>query len=134
MSELGATGVHDEVASRRDAQDDLVIAGLAGGLSYDQAGSLAHVSGRTVARRMQDPVFARRVADRRGEQVVALAGVVTSLSSEAVAAIRSCLEDDSPRVRMAAGKLILDLVIRFRHGYDLEASIAEIRGHLGLDS
>jgi len=78
---------NSEGTSRREAQDELIVEALAAGRSYGEAGELAGCSGRTVARRMGDAEFARRVADRRGERVVSVAGQLTSLGSEAVAAL-----------------------------------------------
>ena len=49
----------DEGSNRRAAQDERIVAALAEGLTYAQAGALAKVSDRTVARRMSVPGFAR---------------------------------------------------------------------------
>lgn len=124
--------VHDESADRRQAKDELLIAALAAGSSYEEAGAVAGVSARTVSRRMSDVGFARRVADRRGEQVVAIAGRISSLTSEAVDAVRECLSDPSARTRLAAARLLLDWAWKFRRGEDLALAVAEIRQHLGL--
>jgi len=126
-------GDHDEAASRRATQDEKIIAALASGLNYTLAGVAANVSDRTVARRMSEPGFARRVAARRDEVVVSAVGQLTSLVDEAVDGIRSGLVDESARTRMAAGKLILELVLRFRQTFDLELQVAEIRAHLGME-
>ncbi len=123
----------DELVDRRAGQDELIVAALAAGRSYTEAGEIAGVSSRTVARRMSDPAFARLVADQRGEVVVSMTGQLTSLAAEAVDAIRSGLADESARTRIAAGKLILELAHKFRHGSDLEIEVAEIRAHLGLE-
>ena len=123
---------HDEATSRRAAQDEILIAGLASGLSYEEAGKAAGCVGRTVARRMEDAEFARRVASRRGEHVLAVAGQLTALSAEAVEVIRGCMQDGSARTRLAAAKTLLELAVKFRNSHDLEVEIAEIRQHLGL--
>lgn len=122
----------EEPMSGREAQDEILVDALATGVSYEAAAELAGCSGRTVARRMADPEFARRVSKRRGERVVATAGQLTSLSSEAVETIRGCLDDESPRVRLAAAKALLDLGAKYRNTHDLEVEIAEIREHVGL--
>lgn len=124
---------HDESVSRRAGQDELIVAALAAGHSYAEAGQLAGCSARTIARRMSNPGFARLVADRRGEVVVSVTGRLTSLAAEAVEAIRSGLADESVRTRIAAGRLILDLTHKYRHGSDLEIDVAEIRAHLGME-
>jgi hypothetical protein len=71
-----------ETESRREAQDELIITALATGVSYEKAGEVARCSGRTVARRMEDAGFSRRVSKRRGERVVEAAGQLTSLSKD----------------------------------------------------
>lgn len=121
-----------ETVSRRAAQDELITTALASGASYEKAGEVAGCSGRTVARRMDNAEFARQVSKRRGERVVAAAGQLTSLSDEAIEAIRGCLADEDPRVRLAAAKTLLDLAVKFRNSHDLEVEIDEIRQHLGL--
>ncbi len=123
---------NDEALSRREAQDELIVAALALGLSYQRVGEEAGCSARTVARRMDDPEFSRRVSKRRGEVVVEVAGRLTSLSGDAVGAIRGCLDDEDPRVRLAAAKTLLELAVKFRHAHDLAVGIAEIREHLGM--
>lgn len=126
---LGSSGAEE----RRSAQDELIVAALAAGNTYASAGQLAGTSTRTVARRMSDPTFARRVTERRAEQVHMITGQLTSLGPEAIAAIRSCLTDEKASVRVAAGKVALEWGMRFRHQNDLELQVAEIRHHLGLD-
>lgn len=69
-------------------------------------GEAAGCSGRTVARRMENAGFARRVANRRGERVVSTAGQLTSLSTEAVDVIRACMQGDSERTRLAAARTL----------------------------
>ena len=133
MSEGIDPVVGDESSNRRAAQDERIIEALASGLNYTLAGAAGNVSDRTVARRMSEPGFARRVASRRDELVVSAVGQLTSLVDEAVEGIRCGLGDESARTRMAAGKLILELVLRFRQTFDLELQVAEIRAHLGMD-
>lgn len=123
-----------EGAARRAGQDEVLVAALAAGRTYEVAGELAGVSGRTVARRMAEPAFAREVAARRSEQVQTLAGLLTSLSSAAVAAVASCLEDEDPKTRLAAVKLILDHGPKLHHQLGVATDVAEIRRQLGLDS
>ena len=122
-----------ELDSRRSAQDEMLVAALAAGSSYSEAGDAAGVSARTVARRMADLSFARLVAERRREQVVAVSGRVSSLTDRAVTAVEDCLSDESARIRLTAAKLLLDWAFRLRRDEDLELRVAEIRQHLGLD-
>ena len=122
-----------EGENRREAQDEIIVSALATGSSYNEAGEVAGVSGRTVARRMAEPSFARLVAERRKEQVVAVAGRVSSLTTDALTAVEDCLSDESSRTRLAAAKLLLEWSFRLRRDEDLDLRVAEIRQHLGLD-
>jgi hypothetical protein len=65
---------HDEGQNRRSALDELLVDALAAGSSYSHAADAVGYSQRTVARRMADPTFARRVAERRAEHLVSMAG------------------------------------------------------------
>ena len=56
------------------------------------------------------------------------------MGAEAIEAVRSCLTDPSPRHRLAAAKLVLDLGLRFRNNQDLELAMTEIRQRIGLDA
>lgn len=122
-----------ESENRRSAQDEIIVSALTTGSSYSEAGELAGVSGRTVARRMEDTSFARLVAERRKEQVVAVAGRVSSLTTEAITAVEDCLSDESARTRLAAAKLLLEWSFKLRRDEDLDLRVAEIRQHLGLE-
>ena len=130
---MESTTAPTETDARRKAQDDILLDALASGRTYAEAGELAGVSDRTVARRMAEPAFARLVRDRRDEQVQTVAGQLSTMANAAVMAITSCLDDEDAKTRMAAGKLILELVLKFRHQNHLEVDVAEIREHLQLD-
>jgi len=122
-----------ELAARRSGQDEILVAALASGRSYAEAGKLADVSARTVARRMAEPAFARLVRDRRDEEVQCVAGQLSAMAGTAVMSIASCLEDEQAKTRLAAAKLVLELVLKFRHQHHLEVDVAEIREHLQMD-
>jgi hypothetical protein len=60
--------------------DELILGGLAAGLTHAEAGELAGVSAKTVQRRLRDDVFAAEVGRRRAEQVERITGRLTELS------------------------------------------------------
>lgn len=122
---------HNEATNRRAAQDLVLVACLSIGKSYDEAGETAGISGRTVARRMSDPEFARRVEALRAEHVAALTGQVLALGPEALQAIRDCLGADRPPVqRLRAASLALGYVVKFHHLHDLVSAVADIKRQL----
>ena len=88
------TAAVSEAEARRSAQDEILLEALASGRTYTEAGELAGVSDRTVARRIAEPAFARLVRDRRDEQVQTVAGQLSTMANTAVMAIASCLDDE----------------------------------------
>ena len=122
-----------EDQQRRAAQDDILVEALASGHSYREAGELAGVNARTVARRMTDQEFVRRVSDRRGERVAEVTGKLVSASSDAVRVIHEqCLEAERPADRLRAAQLLLSLSVRFRHEHELEERLRAVEGRIGL--
>lgn len=119
-----------EAESRRDAQDDLIVESLAAGMSYAEVADLANCSARTVARRMADPGFARRVSERRGERVSAITGQLTDVAVEAVAVIQSCLHAEVEGTRLRAANMALTLLMRLRHETELESRVAALERQL----
>jgi len=81
------------VMTAREATNEILIEALASGRSYTQAGELAGVTSRTVARRMADPAFARQVSERRAAWAMRTAGELVSMGSEAIAVLRELLVD-----------------------------------------
>ncbi len=119
-----------EAGSRREAQDDLIVESLAAGMSYAEVADLANCSARTVARRMADPGFARRVSERRGERVSAITGQLTDVALEAVAVIQNCLHAEVESTRLRAANMALTLLMRLRHETELESRVAELERQL----
>lgn len=132
--EHGQRTSDNESESRRSAQDDILVAALAAGQSYRQAGNQAGLDKRTVARRMKEPQFIKRVRDRRREYVDAVDGQLAMRGRNAVEAISECLDDPDPRVRLAAARLILSVGIKSRNQNELERELMEIRAILAEGS
>lgn len=82
--------------------------------------------------RMADPLFARRVAERRAEHLVSLAGRFSELTERAVGTIEELMDSGLERTRLAAARLVVEWAARLRHAEDLAVAVAEIREHLGL--
>jgi hypothetical protein len=84
---------------------------------------LAHVSARTVRRRMSDPVFAADVSSRRAEHTAPLTGQLVTAGQGAVTVLLGCLGAESEAVRLRAAQLILALGTQMRHAGELEDRI-----------
>ena len=116
-----------ESTSRREAKDAIIIAALAAGRNYREAAEEAGVDRRTVCRRLQLPEFARRVSEARAEHAVVVSGGLASSSPRAVETIVACLDDESPKIRLAAAKLLLEMDLKARRINEIERDLAEIR-------
>jgi hypothetical protein len=117
-------------AGRREASDEILVEGLAAGLSFVQAGDLAGVSSKTVQRRLQDPEFARRVSRRRDERVGEVTGLLVDASHAAVGVLREGLGAERFADRLRSAQLILTMSGRFRELEDLSARLAEVEARL----
>ena len=118
-----------EITEPRSA-DDLIVEALASGRSQSEAAQLAHLSKRTVARRMSDPEFAARVSRRRGDVVAELAGRLTGLTEDAITAIGEVLMSGTPGDRLRAARLVITGVVALRRDGELEDRLREIEDEL----
>ncbi len=118
-----------EAAQRREATDTILVAALAAGSSYQEAGRQAGVTERTVGRRMAVPAFSARVAAAREERVAIMCGALTNLGPRAVARLAELLEADE-RLAMLAVRESLTQVFRARRQYQLEADLRAVRAEL----
>ncbi len=115
-----------EADRRRTHQDEVIVAALASGRSYEDAGAAAEVSARTVRRRMAEPAFATAVSARRGERVAAVTGQLVAAGGDAIAVITDCLGSERDSVRLRAAHLLLSLGVQLRGATELEQRITEL--------
>jgi|SRR5205814_4904947 len=106
--------------------DELLLGALAAGSSVEQAAETAGVSVRTAYRRLADPRFARRLAQARDELISNALGELVDCASEAVSTLRTLLTDSEARVRLGAGKAILDQLLRIRETLTLSQRLAAL--------
>ena len=103
---------------KRD-RDELVVAALASGSSYDEAAKAAGLSRSTVARRMREWDFRARVIEERERVVETVRGKLASTAPAAAEVIASLAASaDSETVRLSAASRILDYSLRRRAGFD----------------
>jgi hypothetical protein len=131
MAKTRGTGL--EAVQRRLALDDVVVAELARGRSYSDAGAAVGWSARTVGRRMRDPGYRHRVAEMRARWASELAGRLLDHSADAIDIVREearTAEKSADRLR-AAG-MLLTIGLRFRQAHDLEERLRAVEDRLGL--
>jgi len=122
-----------ESAARRSALDEVLVAELARGRSYEEAGHAVGWSARTVGRRMRDPVFRRRVTEMRAAWSSELTGRLLDRGTDAIDVIYDearTAERSTDRLRAAA--MLLQFGHRFRQTDELEHRLRAIEEQLGL--
>ena len=104
--------------AKRD-RDELVVAALANGSTYDEAAKEAGLSRSTVARRMQEWEFRARVTEERERVVETVRGKLSATAPAAVEVIATLgASAESETVRLSAATRILDYSLRRRAGFD----------------
>ena len=117
---------NNENEARKASQDDKLVEALASGLSYRRAGELAGVHAKTVQRRMENPVFARRVTEQRNRRTSQITGLLADVGAEAVGVIREALSADKSSDRLRAAHLTLTMLLKFTNSQELEERVAEL--------
>ena len=117
---------NNENEARKASQDNKLVEALASGLSYRRAGELAGVHAKTVQRRMEDPVFARRVTEQRNRRTSQITGLLADVGAEAVGVIREALSADKGSDRLRAAHLTLTMLLKFTNSQELEERVAEL--------
>ncbi|HEX3314943.1 MAG TPA: hypothetical protein VHR72_08640 [Gemmataceae bacterium] len=110
---------------RRNADDRLILE-LAAGRTAAEAAKAAHVSPRTVSRRMQDEAFRSRVSAVRGEMLARALGRLADISVKAVATLEKLLKAKAEPVRLGAARSILEFGDRLRQSIEIEARLETV--------
>jgi hypothetical protein len=101
------------MAARRRDVDELLVAALATGRTYAEAGQAAGVHERTVRRRMAEADFRARVAIARAELIDHATGELADSLTAATRTLRGLLADPEPRIRLGAAVKLLELAAKY---------------------
>ena len=116
--------------SGRPGGDTTLVVALASGLSNRQAAKQAGCSERTVARRLADPAFRRRVDETRAATIAQTAAQLTAAGLAAVRTLLSLLDAEGESVRLGAAKAILELGRSLRESQELESRISALEARM----
>ena len=98
-------------ANGRHNADSALVAALAAGFTYSDAGAAAGVSERTVRRRMTDPQFRSQVEAARTDLVSRAVGLAADSVVEAVETLRTLMVSaEGESVRLGAARALLQVV------------------------
>ena len=112
--------------SGRPGGDTTLVMALASGLSNRQVAQQAGCSERTVARRLADPAFRRRVDEARAAIIAQTTAQLTAAGLAAVRTFLKLLDAESESVQLGAAKAIIELGGKLREAGELEARIAAL--------
>ena len=116
--------------SGRPGGDTTLVMALASGLSNRQVAQQAGCSERTVARRLADPAFRRRVDEARAATIAQTAAQLTAAGLAAVRTFLKLLDAESESVQLGAAKAILELGGKLRETQELEAQVRALEERL----
>src|SRR4051812_18893091 len=112
------------VNGRSRDRDEILVAALAAGMSYREAGAKAGLSERTVRRRMSESAFRERVVEQGHERAEQVRGLLLNAAPAAAMTIaKLAAEAESEPVRLAAARVTLGHVAG-RQGSFFDESIS----------
>ena len=115
---------------RRNADQALAMA-LACGATIEAAARSAGVSDTTAYRRLKDPEFVRLLEKTRCDLVERTMGMLTGAAGEAVKTLLGLMRENTPpTVRLGAARATLEIGMKLREAYDLQARVAILEAQL----
>ena len=116
----------DETGHAADT-DEVLIEALGRGSTQAEASKLAGCAVRTVARRLDDPKFVRRVDVFRDALLEAGAAKLGDLIGLATSTLRELLANDvPPQIRLGSAKTVLDAAMKLRDSLLLEKRLTAL--------
>ncbi len=106
--------------------DTVLATALAAGHTQAQAGQLAGVSPRTVARRMEEPDFRQAIREARAALMEQATGKLADATTRVADELVALLSDESATVRLSASRSILDAAGRYAESLDMTERIAAL--------
>jgi len=104
----------------RSSADSALVAALAGGYTVAGAAARAHVSERTVYRRLDEAAFCQQITDARAELVGQAVGKLAAASPLAVSTLMELMElGNRASVRLSAARTVLEFGQRWRETEEL---------------
>jgi hypothetical protein len=119
-----------EKGSRRKRCDDILVVTLASGLSIKKASAKARMGEATVARRLADPAFVKRLDEARAAMLDRAIGRMSATLTDAATTLRQLLRSQRDSVKLGAARAILEMHCRLRESVVLAERVAELEALL----
>jgi len=117
---------NDNAERRFQRADELLLVALASGASIRQSARRVGLGEATVARRLEDQEFRRRLAELRCQLVDRAVGVLAASMASASATLRRLLKAKSETVRLGAARAILEMHVRLKEAGGTDERLAEV--------
>jgi hypothetical protein len=117
----------------RSSADHLIIQGLLVGGTIQGIAQHAHVSEKTVRRRLESEAFQRRLEKAKQEQIDATTRKISRYLTDALDCLYRCLSDPNGSVCVAAARSLLEVHFRAKESADFEERLAQLESEIGDD-
>jgi hypothetical protein len=112
--------------SGRHGADERLAATLAAGASIVDAAAAVGVNERTVRRRLDEPDFRKLLDGMKAEAIRLAVARLTADMGKAAGTLAGLLDSSDERVRLSAGRAVLEFGIKGREALELEPLVAEL--------
>lgn len=110
--------------------DDVMIEMLANGNTHLATGEAMGRSSKFVQRRLRDPEFARRVAERQSERLHQVVGLLGNHVVEAIETMKDELQAERSSDRLRAASLIVGSLVKVREQVELDLVVTQLRAEI----
>jgi hypothetical protein len=108
--------------------DELLIAELVSGKSWEKAAEALGVTKFAVCKHMRLPAFRKQLRDARSKVLEQALSILAQAAVEAVSTLREImLNGRSERLRLSAAKTILLAQVRYHETTDMQADVEELQ-------
>jgi hypothetical protein len=121
-------------AKERLRADDLLVAGVASGLSLREAAARANLSERTAKRRSVSPAFQSELTAARARMLDDALGRLSYAAAAAAATLARLLGTHHPAgVRLRAAVSILEAAVKLRQAVEWEERLSALEQRMGTN-
>ncbi len=107
--------------------EDALLLALACGATVESASQKSGLSQRTIYRRMEDPIFRKKLQTYRNDMVGRATSMLIAASMEAVKTLLALMGSGSATAaRLGAARSVLELGLKLRQATELEERMSQI--------
>jgi transposase-like protein len=112
-------------------KDTMLAIAVASGASISEVAAQAGIERSTIYRKLENPAFARRVAEFRDQLIQTALGRVADAMTRGADVLAQMLDSPQDHIRIRAARALISLGLRLRDSVDLTARMREVEHELG---